>query len=236
MSNVMAGSDTSTVLSCRNLTKVYAGSSEDVCVLKDVSFELNAGESVAIVGASGSGKSTFLHLLGGLDQPTSGDVLIAGRSWQGMSEKERGQWRNRHMGFVYQHHHLLPEFTALENVAMPLRVRGLPKDDAEAEAREWLERVGLGHRLLHTPSALSGGERQRTSVARALVTRPAGVLADEPTGNLDRQTAAQVFAVFRELSVQSGVAFVLVSHDPDLAAQLDRTLRLQDGVLSGTAF
>ncbi len=220
------------VLSCRGLTKIYAGGVEDVCVLNDVSFDLAAGESVAIVGASGSGKSTFLHLLGGLDQPTSGDVLVAGRSWQAMSEKERGYWRNRHMGFVYQHHHLLPEFTALENVAMPLLVRGLPKAEAEAEAREWLERVGLGHRLMHTPAALSGGERQRTSIARALVTRPACVLADEPTGNLDRQTAAQVFAVFRELSVQSGVAFVLVSHDPDLAAQLDRTLRLQDSLLS----
>lgn len=224
------------VLSCRRLSKVYAGSSEDVWVLRDVSFDLGAGESVAIVGASGSGKSTFLHLLGGLDQPTSGDVLIAGRSWQTMSENERGLWRNRHMGFVYQHHHLLPEFTALENVAMPLLVRGLPRQEAEVEAREWLERVGLGHRLLHTPSALSGGERQRTSVARALVTQPACILADEPTGNLDRQTAGQVFAIFRELSVQSGVAFVLVSHDPDLAAQLDRTLRLQDGVLSSASF
>lgn len=224
------------VLSCRGLTKTYVGASDDVCVLNDISFDLNPGESVAIVGASGSGKSTFLHLLGGLDQPTSGDVLIAGRSWLSMSEKERGQWRNRHMGFVYQHHHLLPEFTALENVAMPLRVRGLDKQAAEAEAKEWLERVGLGHRLLHTPSALSGGERQRTSIARALVTRPACVLADEPTGNLDRQTAAHVFSVFRELSLQSGVAFVLVSHDPDLAAQLDRTLRLQDGVLSAADF
>jgi lipoprotein-releasing system ATP-binding protein len=219
------------VLSCRGLGKVYAGEAEDVTVLRDVSFDLTAGESVAIVGASGSGKSTFLHLLGGLDQPTSGDVLIAGRSWQTMGEKERGLWRNRHMGFVYQHHHLLPEFTALENVAMPLLVRGLPKAEAEAEAKEWLDRVGLGHRLLHTPAALSGGERQRTSVARALVTRPACVLADEPTGNLDRQTAAQVFDVFRQLSVESGVAFVLVSHDPDLAAQLDRTMRLQDGLL-----
>lgn len=220
------------VLSCRDLSKVYAGDAEEFPVLRNVSFDLNPGESVAIVGASGSGKSTFLHLLGGLDQPTSGDVLIAGRSWQGMSEKARGLWRNRHMGFVYQHHHLLPEFTALENVAMPLLVRGLPKEAAEEEARQWLERVGLGHRLKHTPAALSGGERQRTSIARALVTRPSCVLADEPTGNLDRQTASQVFAVFRELSAECGVAFVLVSHDPDLAAQLDRTLRLQDGVLS----
>ena len=228
MSDVM----NSVVLSCQLLSKTYAGDAEDVRVLSNVSFDLRAGESVAIVGASGSGKSTFLHLLGGLDQPTSGDVLIAGRSWPAMSEKERGYWRNRHMGFVYQHHHLLPEFTALENVAMPLLVRGLAKHDAEAEARLWLERVGLGHRLLHTPSALSGGERQRTSIARALVTRPSCVLADEPTGNLDRQTAAQVFALFRELSAESGVAFVLVSHDPDLAAQLDRTLRLQDGILS----
>ena len=220
------------VLSCRSLCKVYEGSAEEVSVLRDISFDLAAGESVAIVGASGSGKSTFLHLLGGLDEPSSGDVLIAGRSWHGMSEKERGHWRNRHMGFVYQHHHLLPEFTALENVAMPLLVRGLSKDAAETEARAWLERVGLGHRLMHTPSALSGGERQRTSIARALVTRPSCVLADEPTGNLDRQTAAQVFEVFRQLSAESGVAFVLVSHDPDLAAQLDRTLRLQDGILS----
>lgn len=220
------------VLSCRGLSKIYGTGVENVTVLNDVSFDLAAGESVAIVGASGSGKSTFLHLLGGLDHPTSGDVLIAGRSWVAMSEKERGLWRNRHMGFVYQHHHLLPEFTAVENVAMPLYVRGLPKAEADAEAQEWLEHVGLGHRLLHTPAALSGGERQRTAIARALVTKPSVVLADEPTGNLDRQTAEQVFTLFRELSVQSGVAFVLVSHDPSLAAQLDRTMRLQDGVLT----
>lgn len=220
------------VLSCRGLSKIYGTGAENVTVLDDVSFDLAAGESVAIVGASGSGKSTFLHLLGGLDHPSSGDVLIAGRSWVAMSEKERGLWRNRHMGFVYQHHHLLPEFTAVENVAMPLYVRGLPKAEADAEAQEWLEKVGLGHRLLHTPAALSGGERQRTAIARALVTKPSVVLADEPTGNLDRQTAEQVFTLFRELSVQSGVAFVLVSHDPSLAAQLDRTMRLQDGVLT----
>ena len=220
------------VLSCRGLSKIYGTGAENVTVLDDVSFDLAAGESVAIVGASGSGKSTFLHLLGGLDHPSSGDVLIAGRSWVAMSEKERGLWRNRHMGFVYQHHHLLPEFTAVENVAMPLYVRGLSKAEADAEAQEWLEKVGLGHRLLHTPAALSGGERQRTAIARALVTKPSVVLADEPTGNLDRQTAEQVFTLFRELSVQSGVAFVLVSHDPSLAAQLDRTMRLQDGVLT----
>jgi lipoprotein-releasing system ATP-binding protein len=223
------------VLSCRALGKVYVAGAEDVCVLNDVSFDLAAGESVAIVGASGSGKSTFLHLLGGLDQPTSGDVQIAGRSWLTMSERERGLWRNRHMGFVYQHHHLLPEFTAVENVAMPLYVRGLPKTEADAEAREWLEKVGLGHRLQHTPAALSGGERQRTAIARALASRPSVVLADEPTGNLDRQTAQQVFTLFRELSVESGVAFVLVSHDTGLAAQLDRALRLQDGVLTDAA-
>ena len=220
------------VLSCRDLGKIYGAGTEDVCVLRDVSFDLLAGESVAIVGASGSGKSTFLHLLGGLDQPTSGEVLIAGRSWQTMSEKERGLWRNQHMGFVYQHHHLLPEFTAVENVAMPLYVRGLPKVEADAEASEWLSKVGMGHRLQHTPAALSGGERQRTAIARALVTQPAVVLADEPTGNLDRQTANQVFSLFRQLSAESGVAFVLVSHDIGLAAQLNRTLQLCDGVLS----
>ena len=223
------------VLSCRGLGKVYAAGAEDVRVLDDIRFDLHAGESVAIVGASGSGKSTFLHLLGGLDQPTAGDVLIAGRSWLTMSEKERGLWRNRHMGFVYQHHHLLPEFTAVENVAMPLYVRGLPKTEADAEAAEWLVKVGMGHRLQHTPAALSGGERQRTAIARALVTRPAVVLADEPTGNLDRQTANQVFTLFRQLSAESGVAFVLVSHDAGLAAQLDRTLQLRDGVLSEDA-
>lgn len=222
------------VLSCQGLSKVYRAGAEDVTVLHDVTFNLAAGESVAIVGASGSGKSTFLHLLGGLDQPTAGDVQIAGRSWAAMSEKERGLWRNRHLGFVYQHHHLLAEFTAVENVAMPLLVRGLDKTEAEAEAQEWLEKVGMGHRLRHTPAALSGGERQRTAIARALVTRPSCVLADEPTGNLDRQTAEQVFSLFRELSVESGVAFVLVSHDHGLAAQLDRTLRLTDGVLSDT--
>ena len=223
------------VLSCRGLGKVYAAGAEDVRVLDDIRFDLHAGESVAIVGASGSGKSTFLHLLGGLDQPTAGDVLIAGRSWLTMSEKERGLWRNRHMGSVYQHHHLLPEFTAVENVAMPLYVRGLPKTEADAEAAEWLEKVGMGHRLQHTPAALSGGERQRTAIARVLVTRPAVVLADEPTGNLDRQTANQVFTLFRQLSAESGVAFVLVSHDAGLAAQLDRTLQLRDGVLSEDA-
>ncbi len=223
------------VLSCRGLGKVYAAGAEDVRVLDDIRFDLHAGESVAIVGASGSGKSTFLHLLGGLDQPTAGDVLIAGRSWLTMSEKERGLWRNRHMGFVYQHHHLLPEFTAVENVAMPLYVRGLPKTEADAEAAESLEKVGMGHRLRHTPAALSGGARQRTAIARALVTRPAVVLADEPTGNLDRQTANQVFTLFRQLSAESGVAFVLVSHDAGLAAQLDRTLQLRDGVLSEDA-
>jgi len=223
------------VLSCRGLGKVYAAGAEDVRVLDDIRFDLHAGESVAIVGASGSGKSTFLHLLGGLDQPTAGDVLIAGRSWLTMSEKERGLWRNRHMGFVYQHHHLLPEFTAVENVAMPLYVRGLPKTEADAEAAEWLEKVGMGHRLQQAPADLSGGERQRTAIARALVTRPAVVLADETTGNLDRQTANQVFTLFRQLSAESGVAFVLVSHDAGLAAQLDRTLQLRDGVLSEDA-
>lgn len=219
------------VLSCAGLTKIYGSGGENVHVLNNVSFSLPAGESVAIVGASGSGKSTFLHLLGGLDNPTSGDVCIAGRNWAGMSEKDRGHWRNRHMGFVYQHHHLLNEFTALENVAMPLLVRGIEQEAAEQEAYDWLRRVGLEHRLLHTPSALSGGERQRTAIARALVTIPSVVLADEPTGNLDRHTADQVFTLFRELSEESGVAFVLVSHDQGLASQLDRTFCLDDGVL-----
>ena len=219
------------VLRAQQLSRTYTQGNLSVDVLSDVNLEVAGSERIAIIGSSGSGKSTLLHLLGGLDTPSSGSVIIDGQNFADLSQSKRGKLRNKHVGFVYQFHHLLPEFSAVENVSMPLLIRGDSKSRAADTASELLVRVGLGERLRHKPSELSGGERQRAAIARALVTRPKVVLADEPTGNLDEGTAERVYELMLELNQELGTSFLVVTHDTLLAARMDRVLQLTRGEL-----
>ena len=227
----MSNQGAAAIISCRDLHKTFTIGKLAVPVLKGVTLDVQRGERIAIVGASGSGKSTLLHLLGGLDKVSSGSVRILGQETQTLNEAQRGEMRNRSLGFVYQFHHLLPEFTALENVAMPLLIGGMTRTQAAERAAVMLEQVGLAQRLEHHPSELSGGERQRTAVARALVTEPACVLADEPTGNLDSSSAHSLFDLMQRLNEKMNTSFIVVTHDSELAARMQRRLRIVDGVL-----
>jgi lipoprotein-releasing system ATP-binding protein len=220
------------ILHCQQLGKTYTEGPNDVEVLRSINLHIEPSERIAIVGQSGSGKSTLLHLLGGLDLPTTGSVWIDGQEMSGLSDKKRGLVRNQYLGFVYQFHHLLPEFSALENVAMPLLIRGVDAREAKQKAMALLDDIGLGHRIEHRPVELSGGERQRAAIARALVTEPAIVLADEPTGNLDEETAMNVFEMMMELNARVGTALVMVTHDSKLAAKMDTVLHLELGKIS----
>ncbi|MDO6580120.1 lipoprotein-releasing ABC transporter ATP-binding protein LolD [Photobacterium sp. 2_MG-2023] len=220
------------LLVCQHLSKVYREAQLETQVLNDISLQIEAGELVAIVGSSGSGKSTLLHLLGALDAPTAGDVYFKGQKLNGMSANKQARVRNQDIGFVYQFHHLLSDFSAEENVAMPLMIGGVSAAAAKEQARQILGQVGLSHRTSHRPSELSGGERQRVAIARALVNKPALVLADEPTGNLDHKTALEIYDLMRKLNQESGTAFLVVTHDNELAGKLDRCLHMQDGQLA----
>ena len=221
----------SSVLECRQLGKIFGDGDVALCILEGVDFTINSGERIAIMGASGSGKSTLLHLLGGLDEPSSGEISMAGKLLTSLSPVQLGRLRNKTLGFVYQFHHLLPEFTALENVAMPLLVRGIRPALAKQQAAALLDRVGLSARCSHKPGEMSGGERQRAAIARALVTRPACVLADEPTGNLDRQNAEQAFELMLELNRELDTSVLVATHDPLIAERMDRVIHLEDGKL-----
>ncbi|MBE5143527.1 lipoprotein-releasing ABC transporter ATP-binding protein LolD [Vibrio parahaemolyticus] len=219
------------LLECRDICKVYREGSLDTEVLKGVSFDIDKGELVSIVGSSGSGKSTLLHILGALDDATQGEVDFLGQNLSALSSNKQAALRNKHLGFVYQFHHLLADFTALENVAMPLLIGGIKVTEAKQAAKALLEKVGLSHRMDHRPSELSGGERQRVAIARALVNKPDLVLADEPTGNLDHNTALAIYDLMRELNKESNIAFLVVTHDNELAAKMDRQMHMQDGLL-----
>lgn len=226
---------TTELLRCENISKFYQEGDDQVQILKNVNFSMNEGELVAIVGSSGSGKSTLLHTLGGLDQASSGNVFIKGQSLQTLGNNALAKLRNEYLGFVYQFHHLMADFSALENVMMPMLIGKQNKNEAKDRAEKMLQAVGLSHRITHRPSALSGGERQRVAIARALVNNPALVLADEPTGNLDQATTESIFELIKQLNAEQGIAFLLVTHDLNLAAKLNRRLTMRDGVLTENA-